>query len=173
MRGNKGKRIFFGIQPDEEAARALVRAQSAIAAAGRPMAPENLHLTVAFLGSCDAARESCANRAALGVRAESFRLCLDRCGHFERPRIVHVHPAQTPHGLLSLHRGLCAALRACDFGAPRAFKPHLTLFRGVTRPVTPDEFAAAEWTVRSFCMVESRLTVKGARYTVLHEYPLA
>lgn len=169
----KGKRIFFGIQPDDGALRALLRAQSAIGADGRGMAPENLHLTLAFLGSCDAAREACANRAALGVRAEPFQLRLDRCGHFERPRIVHLHPDETPPPLLSLHRGLCAALRACDFRPPRAFKPHLTLFRGVTRPVTPGEFAAAEWTVRSFCMIESRLTEKGARYTTLQEYPLA
>lgn len=169
----KGKRIFFGVQPDDGAVRALLRAQAAIGAAGRAMAPDNLHLTVAFLGSCDAAREACAHRAALGVRAEPFRLRLNRCGHFERPRIVHIHPEETPPELLSLHRGLCAALRACDFRPPRAFKPHLTLFRGVTRPVTPGEFAAAEWTVRSFCMVESRLTEKGARYTLLQEYPLA
>ncbi|MDD9808194.1 MAG: RNA 2',3'-cyclic phosphodiesterase [Gammaproteobacteria bacterium] len=168
----KDKRIFFGIQPDDDAVRALLRAQAAIGADGRAMAAENLHLTVAFLGSCDGAREACAHRAALGVRGEAFRLRLDRCGHFERPRIVHIFPQETPPPLLSLHRGLCAALRACDFRTPRAFKPHLTLFRGVTRPLTPGEFTAAEWTARSFCMVESRLTEKGARYTTLHEYPL-
>jgi len=169
----KGKRIFFGIQPDDGAVRALLRAQAAIGADGRAVAAENFHLTLAFLGSCDAAREACAHRAALGVRAKPFSLRLDRCGHFERLRIVHIQPQETPPPLAALHRALCAALRACDFSPPRAFKPHLTLFRGVARPVTPGEFDAAEWTARSFCMVESRLTEKGARYTVLQEYPLA
>ncbi len=169
----KGRRIFFGLQPDAAACAALSRAQSAIGAAGRRMAADNLHVTIAFLGSCDAAREACAHRAALAVRGAPFPLRLNLCGYFERPRIVHVYPESPPPELPSLHRALWAGLRACAFRAPRAFKPHLTLFRGVTRRPTPGEFAAAEWSVRSFCMVESRLHEKGARYTVLHEYPLS
>ena len=169
----EGKRIFFSLQPDEAACAALLRAQSAIGAAGRRMTPENLHVTLAFLGSCDAARETCAHRAAGGVRGASFPLRLDTCGYFERPRIVHVYPEAPPPELPSLHRALWAGLRACGFYAPRAFRPHLTLFRGATRPPVPGEFASAEWTVRSFCMVESRLSEKGARYTVLQEYPLS
>ena len=173
---SKGRRIFFSLQPDEAACAALLRAQAAIGAAGRRMTAENLHVTLAFLGVCDAARESCAHAAALdvrgGVHGAFFPLRLDLCGYFERPRIVHVYPERTPPELASLHRALWAGLRTCDLRAPRTFKPHLTLFRGVTRAPAPGEFAPAEWTVRSFCMVESRLHEKGARYTVLHEYPL-
>ena len=173
----RGRRIFFSLQPDEAACAALLRAQAAIAAAGRRMMPENLHVTLAFLGLCDVARESCAHAAALNVRraygGAAFRLRLDLCGYFERPRIVHVYPEREPPELASLHRVLWSGLcHTCDLRAPRTFKPHLTLFRGVTRAPEPGEFAPAEWTVRSFCMVESQLHEKGARYTVLHEYPL-
>ena len=170
---DKGKRIFFSLQPDEAACAALLHAQSAIGAAGRRMASENLHVTLAFLGVCDATRETCAHRAALEVRGAPFSLRLNLCGYFERPRIVHVYPETPPPELPSLHSALWAGLRACGFQMPRTFQPHLTLFRGVTRPPTPGEFAPAEWTARSFCMVESRLDEKGARYTVLREYPLS
>ena len=172
---DKGRRIFFSLQPDETACAALVRAQAAIAAAGRRMAPENLHVTLAFLGVCDVALEDCAHVAAMNIRGAhdgAFPLRLDLCGYFERPRIVHVYPEREPPELASLHRALWGGLRRCDLCAPRTFRPHLTLFRGVTRAPTPSEFAPAEWRVRSFCMVESQLHEKGARYTVLHEYPL-
>ena len=171
--GRKGRRIFFSLQPDEAACAALLRAQAAIGAAGRRMAAENLHVTLAFLGVCDTAREDCAHRAATGVCGASFPLRLNLCGYFERPRIVHVYPERAPPELASLHRALWSGLRPCDFRAPRTFKPHLTLFRGVTRAPTPGEFPPAEWTVRSFCMVESQLHEKGARYTVLREYLLS
>lgn len=169
----KGKRLFFGIWPDERARRELEQAQMLPSVPGRKVAPYNFHLTLAFLGACDAPREDCCERAAAAVSARPFPLRLDRYGAFPRAGIIHLAPQNIPQELHTLHRELQAALRECGHRPLRGFEPHLTLFRGVRR-ATPLERppAPVEWTVRFFSLIESQLLPDGARYASVTDYPL-
>ena len=60
------RRLFLAVLPTPEVRAALVASQRALAPAlrrGAPAAPGNLHLTLAFLGMCDASQEAAAARA--------------------------------------------------------------------------------------------------------------
>jgi 2'-5' RNA ligase len=60
------KRLFVALLPDDACRQALIATQRQAApglARARFTAPENLHLTLAFLGGCDAAAEHTARRA--------------------------------------------------------------------------------------------------------------
>ncbi len=171
-KASRGKRLFFGIWPDAAARRELEQLQMLPAVPGRKVPPYNFHLTLAFLGNCDAPREACCLRAAASVRARIFPLCLDQYGAFPRAGIIHLAPQQVPQELQALHRELQAALRECGHRPLRGFQPHLSLFRGVRQAVALETPAPVEWMVHSFSLIESRLLPDGARYTSVADYPL-
>lgn len=169
----RGRRLFFGIWPDEQARRELEQTQMLPSVPGKKVAPDNFHLTLAFLGDCDSAREDCCERAAAGISAPPFPLRLDCYGAFPRAGILHLAPQSIPQELRSLHSQLQAALRECGHRPLRGFEPHLTLFRRVHRAVALESPPApVEWIVRFFSLIESRLLPDGARYTSVADYPL-
>jgi len=168
------ERIFIALRPDTAASKRLIKLQQQLSLGGRLTPPPNLHLTLAFVGDCDAARKQCVFAALATVDAAAFEIRLSELGYFERQRIFYIAPPATPPALLSLHEQLCRALSPCHFKTPRAFKPHITLFRGVKTPpfcdTTPESIA---WRAHSFCVERSDLSAEGARYTTLKSYPLS
>lgn len=165
------ERIFIGLWPDAQACRALQNLQSSLAFAARAVPPDNLHLTLAFIGSCDSQRQDCVLQAATLLKEQPFDLELDQLGYFPRPRLFYLSPSAPPQALLSLHKQLCRALSPCRFKAPRIYKPHITLFRGMQTPpysvVLPQPI---QWRVHSLHVARSELSEKGARYTSIKEH---
>jgi len=80
-------RLFIAINFDADtkarlfALREELRSRSA---RGNFSLPENLHLTLAFLGECDARQATAAKTAMDEVRWEPFHLTVDRIGRFRR-----------------------------------------------------------------------------------------
>lgn len=117
-------------------------------------APENLHVTLQFLGDVDRDREP-ALTAALCSAVEdvpAFRMSLGRAGSFpERgaPRILHVVVDQGREDLLRLADRVRAALSAEGFDPDKAFVPHITLGRSRDRvapgPGPGGRDIAAQW----------------------------
>lgn len=168
-----GERIFIGLWPDSETCRAIQNLQSSLALAGRAVPPENLHVTLAFVGSCDVGRRDCVLQALRTVRERQFDLEFDELGYFERHHLFYLNPSIPPTALLTLHKRLCRALSACRFKAPRIFKPHVTLFRGVQTPPSCGALhSSIKWSARSLHVMRSQLSEEGARYTSLREYDL-
>jgi 2'-5' RNA ligase len=98
-------------------------------------------------------------------------LVLDRLGFWPRPRIVWLGCRVVPDTLKAfegrLRRGLVQLGLVTE---RRAFSPHITLFRKVTRrprlKLTP-----LQWSVDGLCVVRSVLGPTGARYQVLQHTP--
>ena len=150
----------------------------------RRVPPENLHLTLAFLGEIPTDLAEDAHHALEAIRAPAFALTLAGVGAFgeAQPRLVYagVRPALE---LDHLHRKVDTALRRAG-AAPerRRFHPHVTLGRfdprSVDRPrlaaamVANDSFAAGPFTVESFALYRSQLGREGAHYEELARYPL-
>jgi len=150
--------------------------------------PEQLHLTLRFLGNVP--KDSMDNLAAALHRAAAgvapLRLVLEGAGCYpnrDSPRVVWVGI----RGDLDSLRGLQAQIEqeAQAFGDhtdERVFQPHLTMGR-VTAGAIPArkvgeviERAAVpklgDWTVRQILLMQSELSSGGARYTTLAAVPL-
>jgi 2'-5' RNA ligase len=177
-------RAFFGLPLPGEHREALGRyvAQSAaIAPDFRWLPPENLHLTVRFIGSVDRGLvEGIADRLAESHLA-SFGLALGDLGTFKRGRLVRV-------AWLGLTSGVEAAqslaaqvdvecVRAGLESEKRAFRPHLTLARarariGAALPSLPDAPVFRPWKADELVLYQSHLSPKGSVYEPLRRLRL-
>ena len=187
-RGDEVWRLFVGLRLNPETRESLVRAQGRLRRAGVRVSwvkPENLHLTLAFLGDTFAARvpglTAALDGAAGGVAP--FDLAIAGLGAFgspRSPRVIWAGAAPVPPGLTALHERVSAALRAC--GVPletRPFAAHVTLGRvrsahgaealtSVLRsPMNPPP--GGRLVVDRADLMRSELGPGGPVYTVLHE----
>ncbi|MGP0566502.1 MULTISPECIES: RNA 2',3'-cyclic phosphodiesterase [unclassified Nitrospina] len=149
--------------------------------------PGNIHLTLKFLGDTDPHRIPEINTALDGLAAgrAPFQVSLGGLGVFpgwKKPRVVWVGLDDREGHLASLQSGVESAVE--PLGWPResrAFSPHLTLGRikspkGCERlKVEMDDLGDLDPSpiqVKSFSLIQSKLTPKGSIYTVLKEISL-
>ncbi|GAA6202328.1 RNA 2',3'-cyclic phosphodiesterase [Aquicoccus sp. SU-CL01552] len=178
-------RAFIAIDLPEEVTAALVRLQSLLPA-GRPVAEENLHLTLAFLGDQSEAVLAALHFELETIRVQPFALGFSGLGVFggDRPRILFADVGTEP-ALADLHRRVTGALHRAGVAVQRArFHPHVTLARFGSR-ATPGTAARLHrflsdhgdtplpsFPVTGFGLYESTLHPSGARYNLLARYPL-
>lgn len=171
----QARRLFFALWPEPEVGRQLYEFTGKILREGdgRRVVPENIHLTLAFLGSVDAAFRECAEQAAAMVHATAFALPLEQVGCWPRSGILWTGPVRTPESLLQLVQTLNAALTPCGYEPEtRPYAAHLTLARKVRRCHHRHPIEPLAWEVRQFCLVESHTHSDGARYEILRSWPL-
>ncbi len=178
-------RSFIAIPVPAETGKALAPVQTALSF-GRMVAPEDLHLTLAFLGSVSDAMVEEVHFALETLRHPGFDLALAGLDTFggDRPASLHIVAAPNP-GLSALQKRIRSRLHGIGLETPRRrFAPHVTLAR-FAKSMTPDEaarigrFLAGHADLRlppfratAFCLYESILTEAGAYYEVLARYPL-
>lgn len=151
--------------------------------------PENVHLTLKFLGDVSPSNVEFLIQM-LRTEAENigcFSLHLTGIGSFpslKRPRVIYIG-IHAPAGLEALHRGLEAASRRLGYESEeRPFSPHLTLGR-VRQNITAveqqkirrciegtqvDVLGTAR--VDSVHLYKSELKPSGSVYTRLYSAPL-
>ncbi|WIO43965.1 RNA 2',3'-cyclic phosphodiesterase [Klebsiella electrica] len=169
------KRLFFALELPAEAQRQIVhwRAANFAEDAGRPVAADNLHLTLAFLGEVSADKQHALAALAGRIHQPGFTLTLDDAGQWLRSRVVWLGTRRPPRGLLQLASLLRAqAARSGCYQSPQPFHPHITLLREARHavPIPPPGFS---WTfaVSEFVLYESRFSRGRTRYTALERYP--
>ncbi len=169
------QRLFFALWPPIELSRELHRLAGDFprGATDRRVAPENIHLTLAFLGSIDASFRECAERTASAVCQEPFTLVLEQMGCWPKSGILWVGPGATPEPLLRLVQVLTSGLGECGYQAEqRPHATHLTLARKV-HPCQPSHSIERHpWVINQFHLVQSRTQADGARYEILRSWPL-
>ncbi|RVV98971.1 RNA 2',3'-cyclic phosphodiesterase [Mesobaculum littorinae] len=151
----------------------------------RRVPPENLHLTLVFLGELDDPTLESAHDGFDALRHPAFDLRIEGLGLFggDRPRAVYAGVAPS-EALMRLQAGVARAARTAGVAlATRRFVPHVTLARW--QPRGPDlvrlEHAMAQMSgfatdpveVTEFVLYRSDLGGGQARYTELCRYPLA
>jgi RNA 2',3'-cyclic 3'-phosphodiesterase len=169
------QRLFFALWPDPELAytfHRLARAQLA-ACQGRVLVPEQIHLTLRYVGPVGPDMAGCLDNAASRLVMPSFSLIFDRLGYWPRPKVVWCMPSDIPSALLDLAARLDAACVACGLPADtRAYVPHLTLLRKARQAPPVPEMPATTWTVRDFALIHSETRSEGVVYTVLKRWAL-
>ncbi len=166
------QRLFWALWPDETVRRAVARLARGVISSGHLVPPENLHVTLAFLG--DVPVEAISRVRAIGAElpGSAFALELDRIGCWPRPRISWIAPSHMPVLLVQLHRELRQALRKAGFPAPaRRFAPHMTLARR-SAPHAFQNVTPVVWSIERIALIRSHLEQIGARYEILYEWPL-
>lgn len=128
-------RLFLAVNFDDATKHRIQAVQQRLreVAQGDFSRPENLHLTLAFLGEVPAQKAAAACRAMDRTGAVPLGLTFDQIGSFHRDGgdIWWIGLAQNP-ALLRLQQELCGNLIAEGFRLEeRRFSPHITLARRV------------------------------------------
>lgn len=174
MGSSPRQRLFFALWPDDAFRAALARlSKKVLHKQGKRIAPENLHVTLVFLGPTDPIQRACAEEVAARVAVEPFTLEFDRLGYWPKPQVLWSAPSHVPKPLAALVSSLTRGLTKCGFTPEmRTYQAHLTLARKVTSPVLDAVHEPLPWQVQDFQLVESETRPEGARYRVLRSWPL-
>ena len=165
----KALRLFYALLPHDVARTALATAAAEVARAtgGRAPRPENMHLTVAFLGRLPAGRlaDLSAIGAAAAARASPFDLTLTKLGVFRDAGIAWLGVDRMPAELHKLVEALRGELRSHALPVERRpFQAHVTLARRCTRPWNGAAPAPIAWHVDALALMSSETLPEGPRY---------
>lgn len=184
-------RLFVAVSPDERARAAAAAAEEEIRSrttlGARWVAPESLHVTLAFLGAVEPGlvpdlRDALA--AAVG-RVAPFPVALGPPGAFptpRRPRVLWIGVGEGAERLATLAAVVRTALEPFPVARDeKPFRPHVTIAR--VRAARLDQALAEHlakpspppgpvWEVRSVTLFESVLGPGGARHRPVAVLPL-
>ncbi len=179
-------RLFVGIAlPDDIRAR-LAGLKGGLHGA-RWVAPENLHLSLRFIGEVAGGEHSDVAHALKTISAKAFDLKLSGLGAFDRRGRVHAIWAgvekgvEKPDALARLQGSVESTLvRSGLEPEHRKFKPHVTLARMKSGSAAEagqfleahNGFSAGPFTVDHFTLFESHLGHGGAHYVALADFGL-
>lgn len=166
-------RLFFTLWPDDAVRAHLAHWARELHAAcgGRPTRPENLHVTLAFLGSVEDAHVAQVERAAGEVVLRATTLVLDRPGYFKRNRIAWAGASVVPTELEALVAELRSALTRSHIGFDsKEFVSHVTLLRDAREPKAMPALEPVRWNLSGFALVRSLTLPRGSRYEVLKSW---
>lgn len=172
-RAPKGVRLFFALWPDAAVRDALAAWARALhkACGGRMTRPQNVHLTLAFLGETDPARLPALAAAAGQVAARPFELVLDQPGYWKHNRICWAGASKDPEELTAMVADLRAALAAAQFRFDaKPFVSHVTLVRKGNAPRALPRLAPIVWRASGFALVRSVPAAEGSDYALEGEW---
>jgi 2'-5' RNA ligase len=140
---------------------------------GRRVHPDNLHLTLVFLGATPTERLLCYEQVLRGLLVPAFTLILDRIGYWPRSGILWLGASQTPAELSTLVQELNQRLESCGFSPERRpFQAHITLARDCDGPAPVARLTeAVSWQVDHVVLAESVCDAKGVRYDIIGRWP--
>jgi len=182
-------RVFIAIPIDEQTRHELVSVQSLLLSTGAKLKlvePENLHLTLKFLGEVGEEKigeiEEALKKTMLGVK--KFKMEVKGLGAFPGFRYLRVLWAGINQGkneVIELQRKIDFSLQPLGFRPERNFHPHVTIARvkfvrnreeliTFIKDAANKKFGAVG--VRRIDLMKSTLTRSGPVYTTLSEIEL-
>ncbi len=175
---DRSRRLFVALDIPDEIKAALSTGRPW---PGRPVPPENLHLTLRFLGSTDQIRYERLLAALAAIQQPGFLLRFDGLGAFPNPRkatVLWLGLATGAAELAALADLVEEAAQNVGFQPEdRPFHPHLTLSRirphqDVSTSLDREVANGMSVKVNEFLLMESHLGRGGARYEILDRFPL-
>jgi 2'-5' RNA ligase len=177
-------RTFIAIEMPEEITAALAALQNDLRRANADVGwtrPENIHLTLKFLGETEERQANEIAQALTTVAAEyqPFTLVINTTGVFpnaRQPRVLWIGLAGEIEALTAMQKRLETALAAIRVrGDEKAFHPHLTIGRVKSKRNVRELIARADvyslramsFEVREIVLMKSELHPAGSRYTPL------
>jgi len=175
---------MFLALPLPDAVRSALAVQQVLLPLPRRVDPQDLHLTLVFLGDTPEVALEEAHDGFAGLRAPAMTLALQGLGLFggTRPRAAWAGVAPSePLIRLQARADRLARLAGCAVES-RRFVTHVTLGRFSVPPppqalrreraIAMTSFATPPFEVTEMVPVQSTLTPRGARHDRLAHYPL-
>ncbi len=174
-------RLFVALEIPATVRTMLERLQVGVPGA-RWKTPEQMHLTLRFIGEVDGVKAHDIDDALSAIRAPAFAMELAGAGEFggKNPRALWTG-VRGPDALLHLQKKIETALQRVGLEAePRKFTPHVTLAtlkaapRGRVMDFLTDHalFASGPFEAKHFVLFSSRLGSNGAIYRPERIYAL-
>lgn len=186
-------RLFVAVELDDAVRQAAASVATALQEVlgkrrvdARWVPPENMHLTVRFIGHvADADASPIIAAVAAPVHVEPFTIALDRCGTFPAsgpPRVIWIGLREGIEPLRAIAEEMDRRLGPFGFESERRpFSAHLTLARvkDVPRAAAREarQLALAHHVPAASChathgtLFESRLSPRGSRYEAIARIP--
>ena len=169
-------RVFFALWPDASTRESIAALAHEVVsqAGGRAPRPENVHLTVAFVGNVAPDRFAELERigASAARSAAPFTLTLDRLGAFHHAGIAWLGTDTLPMELEDLVFALRGGLAVEAFPVERRiYRAHVTLARRCGT-VAAVKIAPIKWRVERAALNASELSAAGSIYRKLAAWPL-
>jgi 2'-5' RNA ligase len=146
---------FFALWPDDATKQALAT-QAAIITQQTPCSPslpDNLHLTLAYLGALSP--DTCEKIKAFTCPIAPFELKLTDAMHWPQSQVAYFSP-QSSEALEKLHTFLNQHLLKHGLKPERRlFEPHITLARDYTHTLASCTLTPIHWFVHELCLVKS------------------
>jgi 2'-5' RNA ligase len=170
------KRLFFALWPGSDTREAMYQVACTLKKQtdGRLVNLENLHLTLAFLGSVTQQQQDCMQKVASQIHIPRFTMTLSELGYWPRPKVAWIGARDIPAGLMQLATSLNANLETCGYQPEkRPFQAHITLLRKAKRHPQDTQTPEINWSVDRFVLVESITHAQGVKYQIVAEWPLS
>jgi len=137
---------------------------------GRFSLQENLHLTLVFLGECDARMTAAVKAAMDAVVFEPFNLMIERVGRFKRDGgEIWWAGVGKSNALLELQSALTDELISYGFKLEkRKYSPHVTLGREVVTDTAPRQIKPFGETVTGIDLMKSEHIGGKLTYTAIY-----
>ena len=172
MPSEKPLRLFFALPCPPGLAANICSWRDSQNLGGRPVLKNNLHLTLAFLGSQPATALDGLSQLGDLLHGDAFTLRLDQVqtiGH----GFLCLTPSQAPPPLLQLVEDLRSGLSALGVALDsRSFLPHVTLAREIDALQPSTASPEFEWRVDRFGLFRSKNLSGGVHYDELARWVL-
>jgi RNA 2',3'-cyclic 3'-phosphodiesterase len=179
-------RCFIAVECPIEVRERLSQVQKAVRACGdmKAVEPNNLHITLKFLGEVEEGKIQAVVEALSRVEHPSFTCQIRGIGAFPSPggaKVIWAGMADGFEETVKLHSLLEAVLNPLGFEPDLKFHPHVTLARVngyLDRKKIWDLLESKSQTVygtylvQEFALMESRLSRSGPTYNRLGGFPL-
>jgi 2'-5' RNA ligase len=168
-------RLFLGLPVPVELARSLIHAaQTTEMEKARWTAPENVHLTLVFLGEVRNERLPAIKLELAGLDARPLRIRITNLGSFPRAGVIFAEIDPAPN-LLRLQAQTEEGMAHCGFlKESRPYRPHITLARfHPVQPFNRGRFASPATSIEQTFQVDtinlycSHLSATGSRYEII------
>ncbi|MFH1053382.1 MAG: RNA 2',3'-cyclic phosphodiesterase [Candidatus Woesearchaeota archaeon] len=143
--------------------------------------PQNMHITLKFLGDLDDAKIELVKEKLESVRFNKFSLTLDRLGTFPSENFISVLwiGVKEKDDLFDLHKMVDISLSKM-FSLERNFLGHITLGRvkflddkkGFIEKLKKIKIDGKSFPVENFALMKSELTSNGPIYEKVNEFKL-
>jgi len=173
-------RVFFAVWPDDMAQKQLAalteRLQAELHCGGRKTEPENIHLTLVFVGQVNLVKLDALCQAVNGMRGfapRAFDIVIEEIRYWKHNRIAYAAIHGIPQELVDLVNALQDVLSISGFSIERrTYNPHITLIRRASCHSLPQLAEPIAWRAREWMLVKSKQTSDGSVYIPIGRWPL-
>jgi 2'-5' RNA ligase len=172
MAAKPSKKLFFALWPDDISRQRCLGVLNTIGyKQAKPVLPNNLHVTLVFLGYVSVEKETGLLAGAATIPVPELSLCFDRISFWKKPGIICLTSTEINPELSVLVAELSILAEKLGIRLdPRTYKPHVTLVRKAVAVKSLD-FEPVIWRANGFCLVESvKLEEGGVEYRVVERW---